>query len=237
MTVLLENTKQIDFFTDLSKVIVPFVDHFRKLNWFVTDLEYIVLDKLGELDGLKYNDNAITISGEQLLKTIQSRQIQFVWGVFTGFSGGVPQLPDSRLPYADGNRELWTNPDKFQVTTAEIEIVCWDSSATIIKFKDLQLLKDFIKLFPDSKELKNDAFLFTVKQSFLLSGKGLMLIPGLSDKNISVGSKIILIKPDRTVIKTVIKGISSAGERGILIGDSFKKEDIPIGTEVWLNDK
>ncbi len=138
MTVLLENTKQIDFFTDLSKVIVPFVDHFRKLNWFVTDLEYIVLDKLGELDGLKYNDNAITISGEQLLKTIQSRQIQFVWGVFTGFSGGVPQLPDSRLPYADGNRELWTNPDKFQVTTAEIEIVCWDSSATIIKFKDLQ---------------------------------------------------------------------------------------------------
>jgi hypothetical protein len=71
----------------------------------------------------------------------------------------------------------------------------------------------------------------------LLSGQGLLLIPGLSDKYISVGSKILLIKPDKTKIRTIIKGISSAGERGILIGDNLNKDDIPIGTEVWLDNK
>ncbi|MBL7973615.1 MAG: hypothetical protein JNJ85_01795 [Candidatus Kapabacteria bacterium] len=63
------------------------------------------------------------------------------------------------------------------------------------------------------------------------------MTPGLNDKNIQVGSKLVLIKPDKTKIETTIKGISSAGERGILIGDNLKKEDIPIGTEVWLNEK
>jgi hypothetical protein len=63
----------------------------------------------------------------------------------------------------------------------------------------------------------------------------LILSPGIRDKRVKVGSSIRLIRPDRSIIETKIKGIPFKVD-DILVGSNIKKDDVPIGTEVWLND-
>lgn len=157
MTIVLENTNQVDFHTDLSKIIVPFRQEFNKLNWLLTDLDFIVLDadKFGDVSKLNHDDTSIKYSGQELGKIIDTRQIQFVWGVLTGFAGDIPEIPKDKLPFADLNQSFWTKPDEFQVDSAEIEIVCWDSSSTIIKFKDDNVADKFLKTFTDARVIKN----------------------------------------------------------------------------------
>jgi len=80
-------------------------------------------------------------------------------------------------------------------------------------------------------------FLFKVQDKFLITGRGLILVPGLGDKKATVGDPIKIIKPDQTVIETTIRGIGFNEFRDILVGKELTKDDIPIGSEVWLNKK
>jgi hypothetical protein len=60
-------------------------------------------------------------------------------------------VTNENYPYADGD-EVWT-PDLFQNPDAEIEIVCFDSSYTILKFKDEQLSNLFYLKFDEAIDL------------------------------------------------------------------------------------
>ena len=66
----------------------------------------------------------------------------------------------------------------------------------------------------------------------------MVLFPGLGDKIkfAKSGSKIRLLRPDRSAIETTISGIGWEGDHPILIGQEIKKEDVPVGTEVLLNE-
>lgn len=77
-------------------------------------------------------------------------------------------------------------------------------------------------------------FLFTVNQTYMITGRGLLLTPGLGNKEAKIGDAIKLIKPDNTTLDTIITGIVFNENRDILVGSSLTKEDVPAGTEVWL---
>lgn len=77
-------------------------------------------------------------------------------------------------------------------------------------------------------------FLFKVEERFMITGRGLVLVPGLGDRKAKVGDPIKIVKPDQTTIKTTIKGIGFNQFREILVGKDLAKEDVPIGSEVWL---
>lgn len=78
-------------------------------------------------------------------------------------------------------------------------------------------------------------FLFKVEDLFEIKGRGLILVPGLGDKVkfAKIGNKIKLIRPDKSEIEAIISGIAFQRNYDILV-DNLKKEDVPIGTEVWL---
>lgn len=78
-------------------------------------------------------------------------------------------------------------------------------------------------------------FLFNVEDRFVISDQGLVLAPGLGDKVkfVKTGTGIRLIRPDKSEITTSIKGITFGGNHDILIPLTVKKEDVPIGTQVW----
>lgn len=156
MMIILENTNQLEFQTDLSKLIIPFREKFRSLNWLLTDLDFIILDadKYGSVEKLNLEEKAINFNGIELCDLVEKRKIQFVFGVLTGFNTEIPHFAEESLPTADQNQEVWTEPKKFQIPSAEIEIICWDSSTTILKFKDNLLGQKFMQEFPDSKEYK-----------------------------------------------------------------------------------
>ena len=78
-------------------------------------------------------------------------------------------------------------------------------------------------------------FLFKVQDKFLITGRGLILVPGLGDKKATVGDPIKIVTPDQTVIETTIRGIGFNEFRDILVGKDLTKDDVPIGSEVWLN--
>ncbi len=77
-------------------------------------------------------------------------------------------------------------------------------------------------------------YLFTVTQTFNITSRGLILLPGLGDHIVRVGSSIRLVRPDKTELFTKIKGITFEGTRDILIEEHISKNEVPIGTEVWL---
>lgn len=80
-------------------------------------------------------------------------------------------------------------------------------------------------------------FLFTVEATFSITGRGLILTPGLGDKEAAPGDLIRIVRPDQSVLETTIKAISFNRFRDILVGDGLTKADIPPGSEVWLLTK
>jgi hypothetical protein len=81
--------------------------------------------------------------------------------------------------------------------------------------------------------------LFTVDQVFQITGRGLILLPGialeaLGETRVLTGDPIMLIKPDGSRLETVIRGMELHNPSPVLVGKKLKKEDVPDGTEVYL---
>jgi len=88
----------------------------------------------------------------------------------------------------------------------------------------------------ESPEKKNILMLlFKVEDRFMITGRGLMLTPGVGKMGRLIGAKIRLVRPDKTTVDTIIRGIEFFEPHPILVGGDLSKEDVPIGTEVWLN--
>ena len=77
-------------------------------------------------------------------------------------------------------------------------------------------------------------YLFTVENVFWISDRGVVVISGLRTKIARIGDRLQLIRPDKSTIETKIRGLEFLENWGVLLGDELKKEDVPIGTEVWL---
>jgi len=74
-------------------------------------------------------------------------------------------------------------------------------------------------------------FLFQVTEIFNVSS-GIILLPGLQNNVVPVGTPITIVRPDKTEIETKITSIYF-GTNHITIEKSITKDDIPIGSKVW----
>ena len=156
MTLILDTTEQLKFHTDMGEIIKPIKEELKSLNWILTNQEYTLLDykDKGVLGKLDHESEIIHFEGQELLDILESREIQFIWGVFCGTKKRIEELDQDKIPFADMNSEIWTKPDHFLLPDSEIEIICFDSSYTIIKFKDSELEKRWKMKFTDAKKLK-----------------------------------------------------------------------------------
>jgi hypothetical protein len=82
--------------------------------------------------------------------------------------------------------------------------------------------------------------LFSVQDSCLIQGRGLVLAPGIiveGSERFQSGDPIALIKPDGSVINTHIDALEvfSPNPRGevLIMLKGKTKEDVPVGTKVW----
>jgi len=88
--------------------------------------------------------------------------------------------------------------------------------------------------------------LFVVEDAFQITGRGCVLAPGPAAEPgaqpIRVGDRLLLRKPDGQSVDTVIQAVEMLGRRPrpkvitapILLPREITKDDVPIGTEVWL---
>jgi len=88
----------------------------------------------------------------------------------------------------------------------------------------------------------NPQCLFTVTHTFMLPNHGIALMPGIAPKGeerFRVGDFVELRRPDRSILQVKITGIEMLSpvpaDRSfpIVIKEIKRKDDVPIGTEVW----
>ena len=90
-------------------------------------------------------------------------------------------------------------------------------------------------------------FLYTVQDVFEITGRGCVLTPGISettppDINIRARDPIQLRRPDGSILRTHIHGVVmlDRSDRSwcapVSLPPEFKKADVPIGTEIWLEN-
>lgn len=140
------------YYTHMDKVFNAIENEQLKYNWLITDCECYPEDKnINEMFSKEY----IWISGEQLTEIINKDDFQFIWGVFSGFPLEVTLEETLRydLPFADGYKGFWVDNVGIQHPLAEVEIVAWDSSLTLLISKDDNLVRKFRSNFPLSEDL------------------------------------------------------------------------------------
>ena len=85
--------------------------------------------------------------------------------------------------------------------------------------------------------------LFVVEGLFTVGGRGVALLPGVPKyepgPRVAAGMPVELRRPDGTVLATMIRGIEwfqtpPTAAAPLHMPPEIKKEDVPIGTEVWL---
>jgi hypothetical protein len=150
MNLILENTNQVEHFTDLNNVFVGLGNRQTDYNWLITHFEC----NHYPVEALKAN--AVLLSGEALTEIIENHRIQFIWGTISGFPKSLPieAIDRSILPLADGNENLWTGDAEVQHPQAHIEIICWDSSCTLLITKDDTLSALYQQYYSDAISLK-----------------------------------------------------------------------------------
>jgi hypothetical protein len=153
---LLSGAKSMPYFTDMRAIFDALPGACGRYDWLISDLDWIWLsrDKDDGSPDKSLVGSTVLISGEELLKIIQSSQIQFVWAVFSALPKGVePRLDERNLPFAEGNPDLWSGSPKPQLAEALFEIVCWDSTETLLIGLDDDSARSFKEAFPTAVDL------------------------------------------------------------------------------------
>lgn len=164
MTILLEEGWQ----TDLGRILPAIQPQIERLNWVISNLmcwhlqEFVPTVEVWQNQTEEYYYTVV--SGKTLYDTMASQGVQVVWGVFCGIAGNIPNLAADEVPYADGNRQIWTEPEVFQLADAEIEIVAFDSTFTLMKFRDESLGHQFMEAFPEGRIIRTPDDMLTSYQ-------------------------------------------------------------------------
>jgi hypothetical protein len=146
MNIVLEYSDQVPWYTDMAATLMAAGVDPKAYDWYVSDVETNVSVPL-------LND-AGWVTGADLSAVLE-RPIQFIWAVFSAFPPGVRVEVDSP-PGADGNPNFWRPPEVSpQLSGACFEIVCWDSSATILIGVSQKQSEQFSRTYPDAKPLSS----------------------------------------------------------------------------------
>jgi len=146
MNLILENTTQVRFFTDMRKVFAAAEIAPQDYDWYVSDIETNFTP-----EGFSAGDQ--WMRGEELASLISTYDIQFIWAVFSAVpKGSRPTV--SEPPYVEGNPDYWNGRDLApQLNGALFEIACWDSSATILINLSEHAQRAFMANYSDTQSL------------------------------------------------------------------------------------
>jgi hypothetical protein len=153
-SLILQGKSDMPFHSDLSVVFKAMEDRQLEYNWLITNCECNYEPK-----NLLLSNRISFLSGRTLTETIRNEHgsLQFIWGVLTGFSQhhriGVDQLECT--PYADGNASIWRMDYEIQYPGAALEIICWDSTFTIISSVEASLHATVKKNLPRTEDFKD----------------------------------------------------------------------------------
>jgi len=145
------------YHTDLALVFQAFGGRQKEFNWLVPNFQgHAVGESWGtSLPTSVFGDEPELVSGQVLSQIVEQTDIQFVWGFLFGFAPEVVISPGDFAwePSADGNRMFWGDKVAPEHPKATVEIVCFDSTLTLLLSKDDDLSRRFRAFFPEAVDL------------------------------------------------------------------------------------
>jgi len=148
MNWIIQRTEKLEFHTNLQELLNPILTDIKDFNWVISDFNFIADRSIP----INYERDFFVLSSDEFNEILNS-QTQFIWGVISGLPKNEKIIIDeSDLPYVEGNDLIWEN-ENFQIENSVIEIIAFDSSYSIIKFKDEKISNRFKKYFNEAIEL------------------------------------------------------------------------------------
>ncbi|PIF27941.1 hypothetical protein CLU88_2846 [Acidovorax sp. 56] len=146
MNLILENSPDVPYCTDVSAALRALGVEPEAFDWHLSDVE--CNKPVPELaTGCQW------LTGNEFSQLLKRAPIQFIWGVFSAVAPGVRPVVDV-APFADGNTDFWRIPEcPPQLPSAALEIVFWDSSATLLIGISEEMAGRFVHAFPYAKPL------------------------------------------------------------------------------------
>ena len=147
MNLILEDCPRVPCFTDVAACLAALGERAQNFDWFVSDLE-----ANGPLPEALLSSRSAWLTGEALAQVL-TPGLQVNWGVFSAFPVGQRPVI-ANPPWADGNPDFWTVPDMpVQAPGACFELVCWDSSATLLIGISAEQAARFMRTYPEARVL------------------------------------------------------------------------------------
>ena len=141
--------------TNLNNLLNSSWIDISEFNWVMSDLDVVNFSK--KKLPIDFRENYSILTSENFKRIVES-DIQIIWGVISAIKKTeIPKFDRENFPYVEGNDNVWKNND-FQVENSTFEITAWDSSYTIIKFKNEELSEKFKAHFDEAIELEKYKF-------------------------------------------------------------------------------
>lgn len=149
MNWIIEKSQKMPYHTYLNVILAPFVDDLNNYQWLVSDFESN--HTIGT--PFNYEQDYFILSADDM-RNIFNADIQIYWGVIIAVPIDVEVIITSNNdPYVEGNALVFKEGN-IQYPGGEIEIICFDSSYTIVKFSKEELSNRFKVYFDEAIPLK-----------------------------------------------------------------------------------
>jgi hypothetical protein len=150
MNWIIKYSKKMPYHTYLNVILEPFKGQIDNYNWILSDLEYHSANVELPID---MDTDYFILSPVDFMALLKAN-VQIWWGVILAIPiSHEVKLNIDDLPFAEGNAMIWKNGN-LQHPDAEIEIVCFDSGYTIVKFTRQDLSDKFKAYFDEAIELE-----------------------------------------------------------------------------------
>jgi len=151
MNWIIDKTDKMECHTLLSELTTPLQSYLKAYKWLFSDLDFLT-NKLPNLP-INFDKDYFLLTAKDF-QQIADADVQIIWGALLAVPNDQEiYIDEQNLPFVEGNDNIWTNGN-IQLENAEIEIDCFDSSYTIVKFKSEEMSKVFKEYFSEAIELE-----------------------------------------------------------------------------------
>ncbi len=151
MNLIIKDSSQMPWHTDIKLIFDALDGRQRECNWLITAHDCFCCSSAERI----FNDEIVWLTGDELTDIVTNNNIQFVWGILSAFDKSIDIDIDnlSVEPTFEGEWHYGGENVHPQHPLAVAEIVCVDSSYTIFISKDEDLPDRFLRCYSDARDL------------------------------------------------------------------------------------
>lgn len=149
MNWVIKNSKKIKYQTNLEEILKPIWNDLLNYSWIITDVDFINNSQIP----LNFENDFFFLDRNEFEKIMKS-DTQIIWGIISAVNNNTKIDAEKLLEISSEKSEVWKE-NTFLIPESILEIVAYDSTYTILKFKEEKLSKKFKNYFgEEALELK-----------------------------------------------------------------------------------